>query len=399
LHLARKITNDSIIIDTSNSKKEKFLMFLYFNPKTTSNILIEQFHELIKLSEYRIDYVNLFPGRALDREFCFSHYDGIVFHTTINNIIACFDYRVDSIDIVCKQKISDFKGLKIFFRFDEWLMQYKFVDYLCHMDFDLIVTQCDTDKIDVFYPPEKLPKLSFIHHLTTYVEEAYLDLPGRFNCNRTIDVGYRGSPYGPKYGRLLYDKGQIGVDFEKFTKDRGLATDISSAWKDRIYGQKWLEFVCNSKSMLGTESGVSIVDIDGTIKKDLDIFLRSNTKASDEDILDHLSKYEDKLTYKVIAPRHFEAAASLTLQIMYEGDFQGIFRANEHYVVLNRDYSNIDEVIDKIFDEKERGRITGNAFNDIILNEEYSFRKFVDRFDYAITALFTRTEKKRVVFK
>jgi len=398
LHLAKKITKDSIVVDTSKSKKEKFLMLLFFDPKTMGNTVVEQIQELIKLTEYRIDCVDLFPGIALDRDFKFLHYDGIIFHSTITEINYRFNYRIDSIDIACKQKISDFKGLKIFFRYDEWLYQYKFTDYLCYMDFDLIVTLCDADKIDIFYPPDKLPKLSFIHQLTSYVKESYLDLPGRLNRNRSIDAGYRGSPYGPKYGRLLYDKEQIGIDFKRHTTNKKLNTDISSEWRDRIYGDKWLEFLCSCKSVLGTESGVSIVDIDGTIEADLDLFLKSNPKASDEDILAHLSKYENKLTYKAIAPRHFEAAACLTLQIMYEDNFQGIFKAGEHYVVLNRDYSNIDEVIEKIFDDKGRRRITENAFSDIVQNEEYSFKKFVSRFDCAIDILYSRSEKERVIF-
>ena len=399
LHLAKKITNDSIVLDIRKNKKEKLLMFLFFDPKTTSNTLTEQFHELIKQSEYRVDYVNLFPGIALDKDFKYFNYSGIIFHSSINNINYRFDYRFDSIDILCKQKISDFKGLKIFFRQDEWLKQYKFVDYLCYMNFDLIVTLCDIDKIDIFYPPEKLPKLSFIHQLTSYIKESYLNFPDRVNSNRKIDVGYRGSPYSPKYGRLVYDKKQIGEDFKIHTINKGLKTDISSEWKDRIYGDKWFDFILDCKAVLGIDSGVSIVDIDGSIEKGLDIFLKSKKKATDEDILEYLSEYEDKLTYKVIAPRHFEAAACLTLQVMYESEFQGIFKANEHYVVLNRDYSNIDEVVDKILDKKERKRVTENAFRDIIQNEEYSFKMFVNRFDRAIDSLFSRTEKKRIIFE
>jgi hypothetical protein len=48
---------------------------------------------------------------------------------------------------------------------------------------------------------------------------------------------------------------------------------------------------------------------------------------------------------KCISSRHFDAARTKTCQIMFRGRFNDIFRANEHYLALEPDFSNIDELL------------------------------------------------------
>jgi hypothetical protein len=48
-------------------------------------------------------------------------------------------------------------------------------------------------------------------------------------------------------------------------------------------------------------------------------------------------------------------------------------------------------------DEKERERITNNAYRDIIMNDMYSYESFVKRFDNAVEKLFGGA-KKRIIF-
>ena len=51
-----------------------------------------------------------------------------------------------------------------------------------------------------------------------------------------------------------------------------------------------------------------------------------------------------------------------------------------HYIELKKDYSNFDEVIELINDEKQRMNIVKQAFHDIVESDRYTFKQFVKEF-------------------
>ncbi len=393
--LSSRIQNGAVIKDrTKPPSAKRFLLFAYLDPAKTPGTVQETISELAAHSRCRIDVVNIFPRGVLDPGFRFYQYDGIIIHNSVNYLIEA----LTALDSECRQTFRDYKGLKIMFKQDEHYRQNLLIDYLEQNPFDLVATIVGPEYMDAFYPPERLPNLSLIQYLTAYVKESHKNLPYRDIRNRNIDVGYRGSIQPPVAGMLSYEKRQIGWEFEKYARARGLVTDISSRAEDRIYGDAWLQFMGNCKAILGVESGASIVDLDGSVERDYQAFTAKNPGASDETVLEHLKKYEAGPQYRAISPRHLEAAACFAVQIMYEDHFQGIFKKDEHYIALNRDFSNVNEVIDRLMDAKERERITNNAYNDIILNEKYGYPYFVKRFDAAVNALFT-AKGRRIVFR
>ena len=54
--------------------------------------------------------------------------------------------------------------------------------------------------------------------------------------------------------------------------------------------------------------------------------------------------------FKFMAPRHFDAIGTKTVQVMYEGRFGGILDHND-YIPLKLDHSNLEECLEKINDE------------------------------------------------
>jgi len=65
-------------------------------------------------------------------------------------------------------------------------------------------------------------------------------------------------------------------------------------------------------------------------------------------------------------------------------EYSGIFLPGRHYLSLRRDLGNLSEVIERLRDPAERKRLTENAFQDIIMNDEYLYSSFVNRLDDAI---------------
>ncbi len=391
---AFSVRKSSIVKDQkAKPNKERFLLFALLNRDLPLSTVEETVSELIGHSSYPIDYVNVWPSASLARDFEFYHYDGIIIHNSVQFIIE----TLINLDANCRQKLADFKGMKIMFKQDENYRQNRLIDYLEQNPFDLVTTLADPAYLDAFYPPERLPNLSLIQYLTGYVKESHKSLPYRDIRNRGVDVGYRGSIQPASVGLGGYEKRQIGWEFEKHAKARGLVTDISSRWEDRFFGENWLRFMGNCKAILGVESGANIADLDGSVERDYEAFIAANPGATDEMTLAHLAKYESPPLYRAISPRHFEAAACFAVQVMYEGRFQGIFKKDVHYIALNRDFSNVNEVIDRLLDEKERERITNNAYSDIILNEKYGYEHFVKRFDAAVKRL-GAGKQPRIIF-
>ena len=97
--------------------------------------------------------------------------------------------------------------------------------------------------------------------------------------------------------------------------------------------------------------------------------------------LTSLPRWEDKVYYRTISPRHFEAAAFRICQVLFEGHYSGVLEPMTHYVPLKKDFSNIDEVIGLIRDAEVRGELTENAYRDLIASGDWSYRRFVQGVD------------------
>ena len=81
-----------------------------------------------------------------------------------------------------------------------------------------------------------------------------------------------------------------------------------------------------------------------------------------------------KVTGKCVSSRHFEAAGTKTCQIMIEGRYNDILRANEHYIPLKRDLSNADEAIQKFCDFDFRQAIVERTYQYVMNFHTYKHR-------------------------
>jgi hypothetical protein len=53
-----------------------------------------------------------------------------------------------------------------------------------------------------------------------------------------------------------------------------------------------------------------------------------------------------------------------------------------HYIPLQKDFSNFDEVIALYRDESFRRELTDNAYRDLIASGNYSYQRFIETFDH-----------------
>jgi len=374
-------------------RPERLLFVTMHDPKGISTIY-EQIDQLCALSAFRFDLLNLWglpsaTGLEIPGGIDLARYDGLLIHCTTSYNVA----NLVSLDRQLHTKIADFKGLKILMKQDEHFRTHAVADYLGSRRFDVLVTLVpERDRLR-FYPPERAGRLRLIPWLTGYVTAEMQGMRAPPLSARPIDVGYRGSLQPWYFGTLAYDKYEIGERFKAAAQRYELSVDISSRWEDRFSGAAWYEFLCRSRAVLGVESGASIVDFDGEVERRVAGYLKQHPGATFQAVYDaELAKYEGNCQYRTISPRHFEAAACKCVQVLYEGEYAGIFQPDRHFIPLRRDFSNIDTVVTRLRDLDYCQDLVDRSFAEIILDPQYSYGAFVRRLDDAIVETLTERD-------
>ena len=95
---------------------------------------------------------------------------------------------------------------------------------------------------------------------------------------------------------------------------------------------------------------------------------------------------DGKIVIDTLSPRVFEYTATGNVMVMHEGAYGGIVSPDVHYIPVRKDYSNIDEVFDKMRDPGFCATLAKRARADLIESRVFSYAKFVARFDRIVEA-------------
>lgn len=280
-----------------------------------------------------------------------------------------------------RDKLANFDGLKVQFLQDEYRWVDAITDEMRHMGINLLYSVIPPDTVDEVYG-SRLPDTEILPTLTGYVPEKLAGRPSPPLQGRPVDVGYRGRSLPYWLGRLGHEKTEIGRAFLEHCTSYGLRCDIEWTEGARIYGQRWPEFMESCRTMLASESGSSIVDVDGGAEQAVRSYLASRPTATFEEVEQHvLEPWSASPVVATVSPRIFEAAASRTGMVMFRGTYQGIVQPWEHYVPLEKDFSNIELVAESIRDDSMLQKLIERSHEDLIRSGAYSERAFVARFD------------------
>ena len=238
--------------------------------------------------------------------------------------------------------------------------------------------------------------------------------PMRASNERKLDVGARAVRYLPHLGDN--ERNRILRWFADNGPARGLKVDISDKRLDRA---GWADYLNNCKATVATEAGGWFLEKDDAtvnairqyvlsnssgyvIKNDSAIrwlghrmpwwarsILRStlwsgpikheavvNERIDAADILDRFFANRERSPYysKCISSRHFDAAGTKTCQIMFPGRFNDILNADEHYIALEPDFSNIDEVLATFQDTARCQDIVERTYDLVTSKHTYPHR-------------------------
>ncbi len=307
-----------------------------------------------------------------------SQFDVVILHYSV--FLAVDAYISNR---TCNQ-LRSFHGVKAIFLQDEYRFVNATVKKITDIGFDIIFTCVPECSFEQVYPAAKLPGVTRINVLTGYVPEALLHYAPLPLNKRKFDVSYRGRRYPAWHGRLGLEKWNIAKNFLIDARRFKLTCDISYRERDRLYGADWVNLLQQSKAVLGVESGASIFDFTGNVSSKVEtlVALQGAKKIPYEFLRErYFAEIEDNIPLAQISPRTFEAIALRTLCILYEGEYSGVLKPWRHYVPLRKDHSNMADVVAVLRDTSRMSEIIANAYAEIALNPEYSYKGFITRID------------------
>jgi hypothetical protein len=318
--------------------------------------------------------------RDLPDDLDLDAFDGLVIH--YNLVMADSGY----VSPLARWRIAQFRGVKGAFIQDEYRFVDQTVSVMRMLGIQVLFTIVPEDRVHLIYPSAALPRMRrIVTMLTGYVPDGLLQRAMVPWADRRIDVGYRARRLPVWLGRLAEEKWKIAERFAADAPAWGLSVDVSCREEDRLYGEAWIDFIGHSRAMLGVESGASVVDFDGSLEASIRAWRVQHPDTTDDELhARFLSAAEGNVRMNIISPRCFEAAALGTLMVLYPGAYSGILEAWRHYVPLEKDHSNMAEVVAAIRDRDAWERITGHARREVAENPAWSFRSVAESLDAAL---------------
>jgi hypothetical protein len=360
-------------VDRANLK----ILLLADDRRDHAGTVLAHIHAFRRFSRHRVDIFNP-RGLRHSRLLRFGDYDVVVIHYSI--FILSDSYLAPWF----REQLSAFSGLKVQFLQDD----YRWVDAITaqmrELGIDVLFTLADADTIPLVFG-SRLPGVDILPTLTGYVPPDLENYRCRPLEDRSLDVVYRGRSVPFWLGRLGQEKVLIGREFLARAASTDLRCDISSTEADRIYGEAWYRFIGSSRTTLGTESGASIVDFDGSLQERTDTYLRNHPTATFEEVeREILAPFEGNVVMNVVSPRVFEAAALGTAMINFPGRYSTVIEPWTHYLPLEKDFSNFEDVVAAIHDDGVLEQLALRAHSDVVASGRYSLRTFVREFEHEL---------------
>lgn len=250
---------------------------------------------------------------------------------------------------------------------DNWCMDW---------DVDRILTPIDNDR-DVLYPRSSRTK-EFRTGLTGYVRSGPAPETALL-ADRHIDLGQRVRDMPPHLGRLAQAKATQAVAFAAAAKEAGFTVDVSTRVEDSFIGPAWFSFLASCRFTVGMKGGASLHDPYGLIHTKVQAHLARYPDARFDDLESRCFPGKDmKHEFSAISPRLFESALAGTCQVLQRDDYLGVLQPWRDYLPLEKDMSNVDEVLAAMRDLDRCQEIVRNARIALVDSGIFDYSRLVE---------------------
>lgn len=307
-------------------------------------------------------------------------FDLVIFHTLF--FPSRHDPRAFNALVRKALPLSGCAGVKVMIPQDEFINAKGVNAFIRGFGIDVVFSAMPEREWPNIYDSIDRSRVRIYRVLPGYLDDGRLkriEKFGKGKASRAIDIGYRTAGRPPAwFGRHGMLKQRIADVFADLGGKHGLKMDISTSAADTLLGDDWYRFLYRCKYALGVEGGTSVLDFDGGIKQRTEEYCNKYPAAGLEEVERAcFPGLDGQFRGYAISPRHLEACATRTCQVLTEGEYNGVLVPGKHYIPVKRDFSNVNEVIEIVLRDRLREQITDRAYRDIVQSGKYSYREFV----------------------
>jgi glycosyltransferase involved in cell wall biosynthesis len=384
---------------TAWSKRSRKILYLCVYEPGGISTVVEQVQDWEALSSFEVLPVNLYHsskelGMRLPDPALLDGVDVVFLHPTT----AYFPHNLERLCEDIRRHANARDPVLVLYKQDEHVGSHQTARIIGQYGIDLVLTCVAPEMRERVYPRHLVGDAIFEEVYTGYVSERLLRTAPRPTWeSREIDFLYRGSKQPPSIGRLGFLKYALARRLKLRCAKLGLTADASAEWEDRILGFEWIRRLSKARATVSLESGSECFDFDGTLEERTREFLEQHpgldpwSDSGYAELHDAvLAQFEGNIHYGQIAPRHFEAAVTQTVQLMLPGDYSGIFIKDRHYLELAPDLENLGEQWERLQDPEVRNALRECAYEEIVLRPELGYRALVQRIDELLEGILSR---------
>lgn len=208
---------------------------------------------------------------------------------------------------------------------------------------------------------------------------------------RPIDLGYRADDVPVYLGHN--ERREIAGYFQARAARFGLTVDISLDPRDRFSEPQWAAFLNRCKGQLGTEAGGDYFTLDDDRRLAAMAYERDHPEATTAEVMAGLNRLPKRgVPLRILSGRHVEAAGTCTAQLLFEGEYDGYFTPDRHYIALKKDFSNADDAVRKFKDVSFRRRVAQQAYE--LVRAEFTYDHLLSRFAAAAAAIMSSSGRR-----
>jgi hypothetical protein len=359
------------------------VLYWYPVPLEKMRLAIKQHLQVFESDKTNIQayYHNVYRNTKRLRNL---NYDAVILHTTF----LCMRWSELFYRLKWELRwIKEIDCLKIAIPQDEYDHSEILDEWLYEWGVNAVFSCFDEKTCQIIYPI-MFNKARFYPALTGYINENTVkQLNSKLPTleNRPNDIVYRASqlPYWfGSHGQLKHELAHI---IAKPAQSHSLTIDISTNDADTIVGEAWLDFLASGRTVIGCESGSSVLDRRGEIRAHIQALLQDNPSMSFNEVSSQLPAEWDNYSFFAISPRHLEGVITKTCQVLVEGTYNGILLPYKHYIPIKRDFSNINQILEEIKNIELLQDITEQAYKDIVMSGNYTYQRFAQQLEKAIS--------------
>ena len=374
--------------------KRNILIVSGYPEQSDRSTLHEHLYSFQKYASENISYLNLYYHPNVPKEIAAYPFDLIIFHT----LFLANHWSANSFHQMMRRAgaLKTHPAVKVMLPQDEFYYSDLLSEFINEFSIDIVFTVIpDETQWQSVYRYVDFHKVRFVSVLNGYIDNEKIDKFSGLSEDleeRPIDIGYRTLGAYFWYGRHGNLKVRVANLFRERAPQYGLKVEIPNAGEDIILGEGWYSFLARCKYVIGVMGGTSVIDPDGSIRRKTEDFLDRHPGLATSNYLtiDPDANFEwveaacfpgldGTVNLFLSSPRLLDAALTRTCQVLVEADYERILgmKPGVHYIELKKDFSNLDEVLELIVEDRLRRDMVARTYQDVVASGQYTYKSFV----------------------